>query len=168
MATPARTSIQAIRGYKDHAARNSSIRFNVSSAAATAWATDVTAAGEVLDAFNALDALTVDTASLGRVARYFDDPGITVVVPTSELAVNSAKLLALLQDTVTGKKFSMQIPARDATAYVSTRGLVDINAATRTTQIDHFFTDVVANMLSEDGNSVSCYEIRVIGKGTAA
>jgi hypothetical protein len=141
---------------------------NVSSAAATAWATDVTAAGEVLDAFNALDDLTVDAPSLGRVARYFDDPGITVIVPTNEAAVNSAKLLALLQDDTTGKKFSMQIPARDTSHYTSIRGVVDIADATRTAQIDAYFTGVVANILSEDGNTVSCYEIRVIGKGTAA
>lgn len=167
MPTPARVSYQAVRGYVDHATRKSSVRFNVSSAAWAAYGTDVTA-GDISDMFSALDELSLDVPILGRAAKYFDEPGLTVSIPTDENAVNSAKLLALFQDTVTGKKFSMQIPARNAAHYTSIRGLVDINLSTRTSQISDFITSVIAAVLSEDGNAVAVYEIRVIGKGTAA
>lgn len=168
MATAARESYQAIVTYKDHATRNSSIRFNVSSADVTAWRTDTTAGG-IHDAFAALAGMTLDDEQLLRAAQYADDTTTTPgAVPASEAAVNSAKLLVLWVDSVTHKKFSMQIPARDPASYTSIRGLVDIGLGTRTTQVSALFTDLAPVLLSEDGNASDIYEIRVIGKGTAA
>lgn len=167
MATPAVVGYRAVRGYVDHANRNSKVQFNISAADWAAYGTDVTA-GAVSDVFSGLDALTLDAPTLGRASKDFDEPGLSAVAPNNEAAVNSAKLLTLMQDTVTGKKFSQQIPARDPSAYSSQRGFVNIATGTRTSQIGAYIAAVEAGVLSEDGNPVVVYQMRVIGKGTAA
>ncbi len=167
MPTPAKTGYRAVRGYVDHAARNSKVQFNILSADWTAWGAD-TSTGTVNAMFTSLDNLSLDTPTLGRASKDFDQPGLTSFPPTSEAAVNSAKLLTLFQDTVTGKKFSQQIPARNTAHYTSIRGFVDIGVGTATTQIADYIAAAEAVVVSEDGNPVIVYQMRVIGKGTAA
>lgn len=85
--------------------------------------------------------------------------------PTSEYAVNSAKLLVLGRDTTTGKPFKQEIPARDGTAYTSVKGEVDITSAGAPKD---YKIQRDAHALSEDGNATSVVQIKVIGKGTQA
>ena len=167
MAVAASTTYRAVRGYVDHANRNSSVRFNIAAGAWAAYGTDTTA-GDVHDMFAALDALSLDTPSLGRASKDFDEVGLTSLAPASEAAVNSAKLLVLIQETPGAKKFSMQIPARNPDAFTSQRGYVDIAAATRSDEITALLSAIASTVLSEDGAGVVVYQIRVIGKGTAA
>ena len=167
MAVAARTSHQAVRGYRDHAGRNSSVRFNITDTVWAAYGTDTTA-GALFDLFAAIDDLSLDNPTLGRAAKYFDETGLTSVSPTDENAVNSAKLLVLFQDLTTGDKFSMQIPARDAAHYSSVRGEVILSGAGVTAEVTEFVTQANATVKSEDLNTSEIYQIRVIGKGTAA
>ncbi len=165
MAVPSLKKYQAIWGGVDHATRNAQVRFWTSAAAVTAFATDVTAGGLISDMFDSIGALSLDTNSLRRASVLNDAPSLSSIPPISEDAVNSAKLLVLMKDETNNGKFSMQIPARNGAHYVSSRGLVDLGGSA---EVIALVAAVNAGVLSEDGNAVAVYQIRVIGKGTAA
>ncbi len=166
MPTPARLTNSAFLGFIDSAYRKSSVSFDVSAADVTAWAADVTV-GNIKTLFDAIEALSLDNPTLKRASKNYDEIGLLTVAPTDNNAVNSAKIIALIQDATTGSKFSMQIPARKASAYTQSRGLIDITVSP-TTEVSNYIDAVALTMLSEDGNAVRVYEMRVIGKGTAA
>ena len=168
MAVVALKKYQAIWGGVDHATRNAQVRFWTTAAAVTAFATDVTASGDITDIFDAIGELSLDTNSLRRASVLNDAPSLSSLAPIDENAVNSAKLLVLLKDLTNNGKYSMQIPARNGAHYASSRGLVEIGIGLRTTQINDLITSLEGGSVSEDGNAVSVYQIRVIGKGTAA
>jgi len=166
MATPAALRYIARIGFIDHAGKNSHIQFYVSAAAYAAWKTDTTA-GIVRDLMTAYEAESLDTVTGESV----EEEAFTIGSPTppsSEDAVNSAKLLVLMTDTTTGEKYRNYIPARKASAFSSVRGQVIITGAGVNAAITALILAILAAQLSEDGNALVVNQIRVVGRGTAA
>lgn len=167
MATPATLRYVARIDFIDHARKVSHIQFYVSSAAYTAWKAD-TSTGLVRDLMTAYEALSLDTVTNESVEEEAFVPGSNIA-PTDENAVNSAKLLVLETDNITGEKYRNYIPARNAANFEpSTRGEVKISGTGTNAAITAFVTAFLACQLSEDGNALTVNEIRVVGRGTAA
>jgi len=162
MAVPALIKYVAILGFVDHAHKKSRMEWNVSAGNYNAWITD-TSAGSIFDLFAAAETLTLDEVASRSVSKVGYLPQ-AIVYPTDEAAVNSAKLIALGRDTVTGKPWKQEIPARNTSAYTSVLGNVDLTG----TAAANYVTDILGTALSEDGNAVAVSAIKVAGKGTQA
>lgn len=166
MATPALLKYVARIQFVDHAGKNSSIQFYVSSGSYTAWKADTTT-GVIRSLMNAYEAESLDTV----VSETVEEEAYVIgssVFPTNENAVNSAKLLVLLEDTTTGEKYRNYIPARNAANYSSIRGQVITSGAGVVAAITALITAILAAQLSEDGNALVVTGIRVVGRGTGA
>jgi hypothetical protein len=163
MATPALKKYRATLNLIDHAGKTSRMTWNISSADFAAYLTDTTA-GNVRTLIDAAFAETLDNKTGEEVAEI----GYVVIappgVPADENAVNSAKIIVLGRDTVTGSPWKQEIPARNAAEFTSTKGAVDLTSVHFSTYV----TEVNAHALSEDGNAVKISEAKVAGKGTQA
>jgi len=166
MAVPATLRYIARVNFIDHAGKPSHISFYVSSGAYAAWKTDTTA-GVIRALFDAYEAESLDVVTSETVEEEASVNG-TSIPPTDEGAVNSAKLLVLLQDDVTGEKYRNYIPARNVAAFSSIRGQVITSGAGVNAAITALITAILAAQLSEDGNALTVTGIRVVGRGTAA
>lgn len=166
MATPATVRYVARIGFIDHAEKTSSISFEISATDYGTWLTD-TSTGAVRDLFNAYEAMSLDNVT-SEVCEKEAAQLSSFTIPTSEDAVNSAKLLVLETDTVTAEKYRNYIPARKASAFNSSRGAVIITGADETAEVTALIAAIQASQLSEDGNALEVRGIRVVGRGTGA
>jgi hypothetical protein len=165
MAVPAIKSYEAVISLIDHASRKSFIKFDVTQADFVAWATD-TSTGNVRTTMDAYEALTLDHVVNESVSEKAYTAPISPTAPSSEDAVNSAKLQILMVDTQ-GDPLSNTIPARNSANFTSVRGQVIIGTGA-TAQIATLITEIEAHEISDDGNPVIVKEIKVVGRGTAA
>jgi hypothetical protein len=149
---------------QDHAGKIARTFWYISAADYAAYAADYTT-GSVRVLIDDYMALTLDNKITETVSTEAYQVIAPVPFPTSENAVNSAKLEVLGRDNVTGKAFKQEIPARNGAAYVSTRGLVDITSAGAAKT---YITKRNAVALSEDNNATTVVQVRVIGKGSQA
>lgn len=165
MATPPQKAYVARIQFVDHAGKPSHITFDVSAADYAAWLTDATA-GNIRTLMNTYEAMSLDNVVRESVDEVAFVQG-TGAFPASEDAVNSAKLLILEQDVVTGEHYRNYIPARFSGNFTSVRGQVILGTG-GTTQVQALVTALEATQKSEDGNALTVNEIRVVGRGTGA
>jgi len=111
----------------------------------------------IIDAFTGL---TEDSVVNAGVTETCFDPDLAAI-PSDEGAINSAALLVLARDTVTGYATRTVIPARKISAYTSVAGIVQITTGSAA---DTFKTAYEAHVKSDAGNPVQIVEIKVVGR----
>lgn len=157
MATPpSLLGYEAFVIVRDHEGKYSDVSVNISSTNYTAYLSD-TGVGAVYDWITATAALSYGVISKKGVRLLAYDISSSTV--SNEAAINTAALLVIGQDTVTGKPWRSHIPSRksDGTAYTSTRGIVNLTAGS----VPTYLTKVASLALSEDGNPVLVQSMKV-------
>lgn len=141
--------------FRDYSDEYSPVKFNVPSVDETTWVSQTALITTLRAAVNAISLGSLAYETLSQKAHVND------VRPASAVAQRELGLRLFIQDTVTGKKTHVTIPAPDLVA-IAPGGddSVDLTLSVAATLI----AAIEAVIVSEMGNPVSVYRGEIVGR----
>lgn len=114
---------------------------------------------------DAIKAVSLDAKTQVSVGR--EELFTPVTVPTDDQAYNSSKLIVYFQDSVTADKYTLTIPARDASkynTYPNSKDVILTVAAGGTLEIETLVTELQAKARTKNGNAFTVSKIQIAGR----